>query len=200
LGVGKPTARTARARIKPINVGKWMIVGVEEFDRAAVGLIPGRTVRVSAISHEPWGVRVTILDWVDVDASIDAAMIDSPSGSGRALPEEYPSIGAELDAVVQSIRRYTSPGWIRLTIRAADLEEFRWPCGFCGEPTVLNSGGDGVVLDVRTVDGPESTSFAAHRACLSERVHPSIAGERARIASLGDPARRGKAGGPGRGG
>jgi hypothetical protein len=43
----------------------------------------------------------SVLGAEHVGSSIDAALIDSPSGSPRALPSEYPPIGTELHAVVQ---------------------------------------------------------------------------------------------------
>jgi hypothetical protein len=158
---------------------------VERFDSAPANLVPGERVRAKVTSHENWGVVVSVLGVEHVGASIDAALIDSPSGSPRALPSEYPPIGAELQAVVQQISRYHPPVWLRLTIRATDLECFSWPCGFCNQPTTLSADGDGVVLDVRSTDGPGCTSVMAHRSCLIERLHPMTAGEAARVARLG---------------
>ena len=69
--------------------------------------------------------RVLGLD--DWGVSADAAYIDSPSGSPRALPREYPAVGHERDAVVQEIDRY--------------------------QPALVCSGGDGISIDVRSADG-----------------------------------------------
>jgi hypothetical protein len=163
------------------------IPGVERFDSAAADLVRGEERRVKVTGHEPWGVTVTLVGHEGLGAAVDAAAIDSPSGSARALPEEYPPIGAELDAVITEIDRYVPPVWIRLTLRAADLEVFRRRCGFCGRDATLSRGGDGIVLDVRSVDGPGSTSIVAHRQCLIECLHPTAVGEPARVAKVGHP-------------
>ena len=118
-------------------------------------------------------------------ASADAAYIDSPSGSSRALPHEYPAIGAATDAVVQEIDGYTPPLWLRLTLRRADLHTFTWPCSFCARQAVVSPGGDGVSINVRSTDGPGCASLIAHRSCLAERLDSRFTGERARVASVG---------------
>jgi hypothetical protein len=97
---------------------------VQRFDSAGCDLVVGTAVRATIISHERWGVMVEIGGHETVGASVDAGLIDSPSGSPRALPEEYPPVGGRIDAVVQEISRYHPPAWIRLTMRAADLCEF----------------------------------------------------------------------------
>lgn len=158
---------------------------MERFDGAATTLVIGETVRITVTSHEPWGVMATVHGHEDVGASVDGALIDSPCGSPRALPHEYPSVGTQMNAVIQEISRFHPPMWLRLTLRAADLLEFRTLCALCGLATVLSPGGDGVTLDVRSTDGPGATSFAAHRECLIERLHPRAVGEPARVASLG---------------
>ncbi|WP_229811808.1 hypothetical protein [Streptosporangium pseudovulgare] len=135
-------------------------------------------------AHQPWGVSVVIPGHEGIGASVDAAVIDSPSGNPRALPEEYPPVGAEVDAVVQQLRRYTSPAWARLSLRSQDLECFQWGCDFCDTPVVLSPGGDGVTLDVRSADGPGSTAIVAHRECLAIRLHTRSL-EPARIRSVG---------------
>lgn len=110
--------------------------------------------------------------------------MDSPSGSCIALPEERPSIGTEVTAVVQEIRRWTPPGYIRLSLRAKDLEEFRWHCDLCMAPTTLSPGGDGVVMDVKSAEGPGSHTIVAHRTCLLGALHPESL-ERARVTTVG---------------
>jgi hypothetical protein len=130
------------------------------------------------------GVSAQIVGHGDIGASVDASVIDGPSGSAFALDEEYPPVGAEVDAVVQQIRRFHPPAWVRLTLRAADLVEFRWPCDLCGRPTTLSPGGDGVVMDVRSADGPGSTAPVAHRTCLADLLIHNP-GEQARVLHLG---------------
>jgi hypothetical protein len=44
---------------------------------------------------------------------------------------------------------------------------------------------DGLVLDVRSNDGPGSTTVIAHRACLADRIRPENQGERARALTVG---------------
>ncbi|GLW10323.1 hypothetical protein Misp01_54510 [Microtetraspora sp. NBRC 13810] len=157
---------------------------MQRFDAAGADLVPGQRVRVRVTDQHPWGVIATIIGHEDIGASIDGASIDSPSGESRAWLGEYPAVGSEIDAVVQEIRRWHPPAWVRLTIRARDLDSFQWPCDFCGTPTILSPGGDGVVMDVRSADGPGSHAIAAHRECLrghlNERSH-----ERARVDSVG---------------
>jgi hypothetical protein len=93
-----------------------------------------------------------------------------------------------IDAVVEQIRRWYPPAWVRLSIRPQDLELLRWPCGFCGEPVVLSPGGGGLVLDVRSNDGPGSHSVISHRECLADKLHPDQGGERARALTVGTQA------------
>jgi hypothetical protein len=158
---------------------------VQRFDSVGGDLVVGIAVRATIISHEPWGVMAEVLGHETVGASVDAGVIDSPSGSPRAMPEEYPPVGEQIDAVIQESRRYHPPAWIRLTLRAADLREFRWPCGCCGQLTILSPGGDGVTVDVRSSEGPGCASFAAHRSCLVDRLDPDFNGDRARVNSVG---------------
>ncbi|GAB1641323.1 hypothetical protein KRMM14A1259_17460 [Krasilnikovia sp. MM14-A1259] len=103
-----------------------------------------------------------------VGASIDViAQFGSTVHDDAALQALCPEIGAELDAVVQEVRRWTDPAWARLSIRPEDLKEFRWPCDFCDEVAVLSPGGDGLVLDVRSNDGAGSTTVISHREIAS---------------------------------
>jgi hypothetical protein len=158
---------------------------VQRFDSVSCELVVGTAVRARIIGHEPWGVMAKVLGHEAVGASVDGGFIDSPSGLWRAMPEEYPPVGEEVDAVVQEIRRYHPPVWIRLTMRAADLHEFSWPCGCCGQLTILSPGGDGVTVDVRSSEGPGCASFAAHRSCLADRLNPDFNGDRARVSAVG---------------
>jgi len=75
-------------------------------------LCRGAHVRIRVFSHEPWGVMVRVVGHETVGASVGAVMIDSQSGAPRALREGYPSIGAELDAVVSEVRAYHPPAWV----------------------------------------------------------------------------------------
>ncbi|MFI7079589.1 hypothetical protein ACIBO1_20025 [Micromonospora sp. NPDC049903] len=158
---------------------------MQRFDSVAGDLVSGIAVRATIVSHEPWGVMAEVLGHESVGASAAARFIDSSSGSSRALTAEYPPVGEQVDAVVLEIERYDPPAWIRLTTRAADLRELRWPCGCCGQPTNLSPGGDGVTVDVRSSDGPGCASFAAHRSCLAERLDPDFPGDRARVNAVG---------------
>lgn len=161
------------------------IAGMQRFDGSAAALVVGEKVRVEITSHERWGVMARVLGHEDLGASADAAYIDSPSGSPRALPREYPTVGHATDAVVQEIDQYQPPLWLRLTLREADLCSFRWPCGFCAQPALVSPGGDGVSINVRSADGPGCASFVAHRSCLAERLDARFMGERARITKVG---------------
>ncbi|MEV2238403.1 hypothetical protein [Micromonospora sp. NPDC049891] len=158
---------------------------MQRFDSVGCDLVVGTAVRATIICHERWGVMAEVLGHETVGASVDAGVIDSPSGAPRALPEEYPPVGEQVDAVVQEISRYHPPVWIRLTMRAADLHEFSWPCGCCGQLTILSPGGDGVTVDVRSSEGPGCASFAAHRSCLAGRLNPDFKGDRARVNAVG---------------
>ena len=158
---------------------------MQRFDSLGGDLVVGAAVRATIVSHERWGVMTAVLGHETVGSSVDAGFIDSPSGTSRALPEEYPPIGEQVDAVVQEISRYHPPLWVRLTMRASDLREFSWPCGCCGELTVLSPGGDGVTVDVRSSEGPGCASFVAHRSCLADRLNPDFHGDRARVQAVG---------------
>ncbi|PWU60559.1 hypothetical protein DLE60_10460 [Micromonospora globispora] len=158
---------------------------MQRFDSVGCDLVMGTAVRATIISHERWGVMAQVIGHETVGASVDAGVIDSPSGSPRARPEEYPPVGGQVDAVVQEINRYHPPAWIRLTMRAANLREFSWTCGCCGQLTILSPGGDGVTVDVRSSEGPGCASFAAHRSCLAGRLNPDFDGDRARVKAVG---------------
>jgi hypothetical protein len=157
---------------------------MERFDVAAGELLPGQRVRVRVLSHQPWGVVVEIVGHEGVGASIDMIELFGRGRSDQELAELTPAIGTEIDAVVEQIRRWHPPVWARLSIRANDLESFRWPCDFCTEPTTLSPGGDGIVLDVRSNDGPGCHSIISHRACLVDSLHPTSL-ERKRVSRVG---------------
>src|ERR1700733_8136788 len=81
-----------------------------------------------------------------------------------------------VDAVVEQVRRYHPPAWVRLSIRPRDLELFTWPCDLGREPVTLDPGGGGLILDVRSRDGPGSHTVISHRQCLADRLHPDNGG------------------------
>jgi hypothetical protein len=164
---------------------------VERFETESLALLPGQQVRVRILSRQPWGVIAEIVGHEQVAASIDIIQqFGQTVDSDAALNAMYPETGSEIDAVVEQIRRYSPPASVRLSIRPADLETFRWTCDFCGNRAILSAGGDGLVLDVRSNDGPGSTTVIAHRACLADRVRPENADERARALNVGKPNRR----------
>jgi hypothetical protein len=158
---------------------------MNRFETAALALVPGARVRIRVTSHEPYGVMVTVLGHETVGASVDAIMIDSPSGAPMAIRDEYPPVDAELEAVVSEVRAYTPPAWIRITLRRIDLDTYRKRCGFCGETTALNAGGDGVSIEVRSAEGPGAASIVAHRRCLIERLDPTEVGTAAQVDRIG---------------
>jgi hypothetical protein len=123
-----------------------------------------------------------------VGASID--MIAQFSAlRGQELEGMYPPVGTVIDAVVEQVRRWYPPAWVRLSIRPRDLELLGWPCGFCGEQVVLSPGGGGLVLDVRSNDGSGSHTVISHRECLADRLHTDEGGERARALQVGTQTR-----------
>jgi hypothetical protein len=156
------------------------------FETESMALLPGQRVRATVLSHHPWGFIARIAGHEQVGASVDmiAQFADTVRRRGE-LEAMYPAVGAEMDAVVQRVDRWHPPAWVRLSIRPADLESFRWPCDFCGRHTVLSEGGDGLVLDVRSNDGPGGHTIISHRQCLGARIHPDRHGERARAMSVG---------------
>ncbi|MBE1501867.1 hypothetical protein H4696_008967 [Amycolatopsis lexingtonensis] len=62
----------------------------------------------------------------------------------------------------------------------------RWSSGFCGERTTLSPGGDALVLDARSNNGPGSCTVVVHRQCLAQRIRPENSGERARALKIGE--------------
>ncbi|WP_222719636.1 hypothetical protein [Actinokineospora xionganensis] len=129
---------------------------------------------------------VQIVGHEDVGASIDMiAQFGEMIGVDQDLLALFPKVGTEIDAVVQHVRRWNSPAWVRLSIRPADLESFEWPCDFCGQLTTLSAPGDGLVLDIRSNDGPGSSTIISHRTCLADNIHSESIGERVRALGVG---------------
>ncbi|WP_378305181.1 hypothetical protein [Actinomadura sediminis] len=163
-----------------------MMLFVERFETASFALIPGERVRAKVVGHHPWGVIVKVVGHEDVGASIDMIQQFSRTvNSNEELLDLYPAVGTEIDAVVEQVRRWYPPAWVRLSIRPADLESFTWPCDFCGAWATLSPGGDGLVMDVRSNDGPGSHTVISHRTCLADRIRPENTGERARALRVG---------------
>jgi hypothetical protein len=158
---------------------------MDRFETASLALLPGQRVRATVLAHHPWGFTARIAGHEDVGASVDMIEQFGTAAPGDEVYALFPPVGTELDAVVQRVRRWFPPALVRLSIRPADLSCFRWPCDFCGTDTVLSAGGDGLVLDVRSNDGPGSTTVIAHRTCLADRIRPDNAGERARALRIG---------------
>ncbi|MFC4112178.1 hypothetical protein [Nonomuraea zeae] len=158
---------------------------MHRFDDPTVNFLPGQPVRIRVLSHEPWGLMAEIIGDEDVGCSVDMIAGGSVTGSGPSRREEFPPVGAEVDAVVQQVWRWrTDPPWIRLSIRRPDLDSFQWPCEYCLQPTTLSPGGDGVVIDVRSNDSSRVVQLTAHRACFSGHLHPEST-ERTRADILG---------------
>lgn len=163
---------------------------MERFEAASMRFIPGQRVRARVLGHHPWGVLTEIVGHPEVRSSIDIIAQFGDRLQGDELQAAFPPVGAELDAVVEQTRRYFPPAWVRLSIRPRDLESFTRPCDFCGRRATLSPGGDGLVLDARSNDGPGSTTIITHRACLAERIRPDNTGERARALKVGLPNER----------
>src|SRR3982074_3262799 len=132
---------------------------MERFEAVSMALMPAQRVRAKVLSHQPWGLLVEIVGYGGFGLSVLIDMIEqfsrTTSGDDEFLAL-FPPIDAEIDAVIEQIHRWHPPVSVRLSIRAADLESLEWPCGFCGEPATVSSGGDALVLDVRSNDGPGS--------------------------------------------
>lgn len=121
-----------------------------------------------------------------LSASIDMIQQFSwTTSSHDELLALFPPVGSQIDAVIEQISRWHPPVSVRLTIRPADLESLVWRCDFCGEPLTLGPGGDALVLDSRSNDGPGSHTIISHRHCLADRIHPENRGERARAWKIG---------------
>jgi hypothetical protein len=159
---------------------------MERFETESLALMPGQRVRAGVLSHHPWGVIARIVGHEQVGASVDMiAQFGRTTTGDKELLALFPPIGTEIDAVVQEVRRWHPPAWVRLSIRPADLESFHWPCDFCGQHTILSAGGDGLVLDSRSNNGPGSHTVISHRTCLADRITPENSGERARALAIG---------------
>jgi hypothetical protein len=158
---------------------------MDRFETESMTLLPGQRVQAKILSREPWGVLAQIVGYEHIAASIDMIEQFGALRDPERLEAMYPPVGSVIDAVVQQIRRWNPPALVRLSIRSRDLELLKWPCGFCGEPVVLSPGGGGLVLDVRSNDGPGSHTVISHRECLANKMHPGEGGERARALKVG---------------
>ncbi|MFE1292426.1 hypothetical protein [Streptomyces sp. NPDC058751] len=161
---------------------------MERFETESLALMPGQKVQARVLSHHPWGVVVEIVGYENagLSASIDMIQQFSRTTSSHAeLLALFPPVGSQIDAVIEQIQCWRPPVSVRLSIRPADLESLAWRCDFCGERITLSPGGDALVLDSRSNDGPGSHTVISHRQCLAERIHPENAGERARAWEIG---------------
>lgn len=161
---------------------------LERFETESLALMPGQKVQARVLSHHPWGVLVEIVGYENAGLSASIDMIQQFSqttSSHDELLALFPPIGSQIDAVIEQIHRWHPPVSVRLTIRPADLESLVWSCDFCGEPITLSPGGDALVLDSRSSDGPGSHTIISHRQCLAERIRPENSGERARALKIG---------------
>ncbi|MFE7798791.1 hypothetical protein [Nocardia sp. NPDC057440] len=166
---------------------------MDSLEPARRALVPGQLVRAKIVSHQPWGLFVDIVGREGVGASVDLIEQFSAAFPGRQIYQLFLPVGTEIDAVVEQVRdwypseRGIRQGGIRLSIRPADLTSFSWSCDFCGQPTTLSPGGDGLSLAVLTTDGPEGYTVTSHRECLAERIRPEDGGQRARALWIGKP-------------
>ncbi|MET9774005.1 hypothetical protein ABZ023_06995 [Streptomyces sp. NPDC006367] len=161
---------------------------MERFETGSLALMPGQKVRATVLGHHPWGVVVEIAGHENAGLSASVDMIEHFSrttGSHEELLALFPPVGSRIEAVIEQIHRWHPPVSVRLSIRPADLESLTWSCDFCGERVTLSPGGDALVLDSRSNDGPGSHTLVSHRHCLAERIHPENAGERARALHIG---------------
>ena len=181
---------------------------MERFETASLALMPGQKVQATVLSHHPWGVIVEIAGYenVGLSASIDLIQQFSRTTSSHdELLELFPAIGSQLEAVIEQIHRWHPPVSVRLSIRPDDLESLSWRCDFCGEPITVSPGscsaaaarkaspatitvspgGDALILDSRSTDGPGSHTIVSHRHCLADRIRPENRGERARALKIG---------------
>jgi hypothetical protein len=162
------------------------MLSMDRFETASLALLPGQRVRARILRHEPWGVLAEIVDYEHVGASVDLIeQFGAELRGGADLDAMYPPVGTVVDAVVEQVRRYHPPAWVRLSIRPRDLELFTWPCDFCREPVTLDPGGGGLILDGRSNDGPGSHTVVSHRQCLADRLHPDNGGGRAQALRVG---------------
>ncbi|MER7000484.1 hypothetical protein [Streptomyces sp. NPDC000410] len=161
---------------------------MERFESESLPLMPGQKVQAKVLCHHPWGVIVEIAGYENAGLSASVDMIGQFSETTSSYDELlalFPPIGSQIDAVIQQINRWHPPVSVRLSIRPADLESLARRCDFCGETTTLSPGGDALVLDSRSHEGPGSHTIIAHRHCLAERIRPENGGERARAWKIG---------------
>lgn len=161
---------------------------MERFETASLALMPGQKVQATVLSHHPWGVIVEIAGYEHAGLSASIDMIQQFSRTTNSHDELlglFPAIGLQLEAVIEQIHRWHPPVSVRLSIRPDDLESLSWRCDFCGEPITVSPGGDALVLDSRSTDGPGSHTVISHRACLADRIRPENRGERARALKIG---------------
>lgn len=83
-------------------------------DRPPIGeLVSGRVV-----AHWPWGIELELRAlWDGVTGTVDLMYVTDVRPF--SVPDDYPSIGTILDAVVTA---YTPSGQLRLSTRDSDLE------------------------------------------------------------------------------
>ncbi|MGW4651488.1 hypothetical protein [Kitasatospora sp. NPDC004289] len=161
---------------------------MERFETESLALMPGQRVRANVLSHHPWGVLVEIVGYENARLSASVDMIEQFSrttSSHDELLALFPPVGSQIDAVIEQVRRWHPPVSVRLSIRPADLESLVRACDFCGERVTVAPGGNALVLDSRSNDGPGSHTVIAHRHCLAERIRPENTGERARALEIG---------------
>jgi hypothetical protein len=147
-------------------------------------VLPGQRVRAKIIGQEPWGVFAKIIGYEHVAASIDI-LAQFGGRPNREVEAMFPAIGEELDAVVVDVRRWNGSTRVRLSIRPEDLNSLTGWCDFCREPVTLSPGSSGLILQVRSNDGPGCHQVISHRECLTNRLHSDSDGERARTLGLG---------------
>jgi hypothetical protein len=160
----------------------------DRFETESLALMPGQKVQAKVLSHHPWGLLVEIAGHEDAGLSVSIDMIQQfarATSSHDELLARFPPIGSQIDAVIEQIRRWHPPVSVRLSIRPADLESLTSLCDFCGEQTTVSPGGDALVLDARSNDGPGSHTVITHRHCLADRIRPENTGERARALRIG---------------
>ena len=168
----------------------------ERFETKSLGLMAGQSVSVKVLSHHPWGVLVEVAGYEDagLSASIDMiAQFGRATSSYDELLALFPPVGSHVDAVIEQIHRWDPPVYVRLSIHPADLASLVWRCDFCDGQVTVSAGGNGLVLDVRSNDGPGSHTVISHRQCLADRIHPQHNGERARALKIGTPVQPPKA-------
>lgn len=161
---------------------------MERFETGSLALMPGQKVQARILSHQPWGVVVEIAGYEEAGLSASIDMIEQFSrttSSHEELLALFPPAGSRIDAVVEQVNRWNPPVRVRLSIRPDDLESLAGHCDFCGERITLSPGGDALVLDSRSNDGPGSHTIISHRHCLAERIRPENTGERARALEIG---------------